>query len=128
MTAIVNAIRRGDVWLVELDPARGTEANKTRPAIVVSNNGVNNAARASSKGGVVTLVPLTSNTSRIHDFQALIHAGAATGLSVDSKAQCEQLRSVHVGRLVSRLGAISAEELAAVEDALVVQLNLEQAW
>lgn len=57
-------MRRGDIWLFDLDPVRGGEANKARPAIVVSNDGANQAATRRGSG-VVTVVPLTTNTSTV---------------------------------------------------------------
>ena len=78
-------MRRGEIRLVELGPVRGSEANKTRPAVIVSNDGANAQATRSDRA-VVTVVPLTSNTSRIHAFQVLLPA-AACGLDRASKAQ-----------------------------------------
>lgn len=57
-------MRRGEVRLVDLDPVRGSEANKQRPAVVVSNDRANAVAQRLERG-VVTVVPLTSNTARI---------------------------------------------------------------
>ena len=83
-------MRRGEVRLVDLDPVRGSEANKRRPAVVVSNDRANAAAERLGRG-VVTVVPLTSNTARVFPFQVLIPAEAG-GLRIASKAQAEQVR------------------------------------
>ena len=53
---------RGEIRLIDLDPARGAEANKRRPAVIVSNDGANRAA-ARLRRGVVTVVPITSKAS-----------------------------------------------------------------
>lgn len=59
-------MRRGEIRLVDLDPTSGAEANnKRRPAIVVSNDGANTTAQRLGRG-VVTVVPVTSNTTNIH--------------------------------------------------------------
>jgi mRNA interferase MazF len=116
-------MRRGDVWYVDLDPAEGSEANKTRRCVIVSNNARNLASQRSGRG-VVTVVPLTKNTGRVLDFQALIPAEPGNGLEFDSKAQCEQVRSVDIQRLSSRLGSISREHLAAIEQGLLIHLDL----
>ena len=81
-------MRRGDVYWVDLEPARGSEANKTRPAVIVSNDAANRAARRTGRG-VVTVVPITSNVGRVYPFQVLLRA-ADCGLTADSKAQAEQ--------------------------------------
>jgi mRNA interferase MazF len=113
---------RGEVRLVDLEPTRGSEANKRRPAIVVSNDRANAAASRLGRG-VVTVVPVTSNTVRIHPFQALLPA-AETGLKVDSKAQAEQVRSVAVERIGHVLGRVPGPLMARVDDALRLHLQL----
>ena len=54
-------MRRGQIRLVDFDPAQGSEANKRRPAVIVSNDGANTTAERLGRG-VVTVVPVTSNT------------------------------------------------------------------
>src|SRR5258708_37732358 len=89
-------MRRGEIVTISLDPVRGSEASKTRPAIVVSNDAAN-ATAARLGRGVITVGPVTSNTARIYPFQVLLPAGQ-TGLRQDSKAQAEKVRSVAVER------------------------------
>ena len=115
-------MRRGEIRLVDLDPARGNEANKRRPAIVVSNDRANAAAERSGRG-VVTVVPLTSIVSRIYPFQVLI-PGDASGLRADSKAQAEQVRSVSVDRLGTALGQVPAGAMERLDAALRLHLAL----
>jgi mRNA interferase MazF len=115
-------MRRGEIRLVDLDPARGNEASKLRPAIVVSNDRAN-AAAARTGRGVVTVVPVTSNVSRVHPFQVLIPQ-AGSGLRVDSKAQAEQVRSVSADRLGGALGHVPAGVMDQVDAALRLHLAL----
>ncbi len=81
------------------------EANRRRPAVIVSNDNAN-ATAARLGRGVVTVVPVTSNTTRVFPFQVLLPA-AETGIHVDSKAQAEQVRSVSVERLGRVIGRLS---------------------
>jgi mRNA interferase MazF len=113
---------RGEIWQVDLDPVRGSEANKARPAIVVSNDRANAAATRLGRG-VVTVVPVTSSVAKVYPFQVLLPA-ATSGLAVDSKAQAEQIRSVATERLRHRMGRISPTELAAIDQALRLHLDL----
>jgi len=113
---------RGEIRLVDLDPARGPEANKRRPAIVVSNDAVNSTAARLGRG-VVTVVPITSNVERVYPFQVLLPAGTG-GLPRDSKAQAEQVRSIATERVGQRIGALPSTELAAVDVALRLHLAL----
>jgi mRNA interferase MazF len=113
-------MRRAEIWLVDLDPARGAEANKRRPAVIVSNDAANRTATKLGRG-VLTVVPVTSNVQRVYPFQVLLPSGTA-GLSHDSKAQAEQVRSIAAERMVKRLGNVSAEIMASIDDALRLHL------
>ncbi|MET3808667.1 mRNA interferase MazF [Nakamurella sp. UYEF19] len=115
-------MRRGEIRLVDLDPVRGSEANKQRPAVVVSNDRANSVAQRLGRG-VVTVVPLTSNVARVFPFQVLIPADIV-GLRVASKAQAEQVRSVAVERVGPSLGLLQASLLAEIDDALRLHLDL----
>ncbi|AEF38085.1 MAG: type II toxin-antitoxin system PemK/MazF family toxin [Mycolicibacter algericus] len=115
-------MRRGDIWQVDFDPTRGSEANKYRPAVVVSNDRANATAGRLGRG-VVTVVPVTSNTATVYPFQVLLPA-TSTGLAVDSKAQAEQIRSVAVERLQRRIGRLPAIELTQLDEALRLHLDL----
>lgn len=115
-------MRRGDIHLVDLEPARGSEANKVRPAVIVSNNAANLSVESNGRG-VVTVVPLTSNTARVLTFQALLHA-AESGLPRDSKAQCEQVRAVSLDRVLKRVGTVPRQRMTEIDTALRRHLAL----
>jgi mRNA interferase MazF len=115
-------MRRGEIYWVDLEPARGTEANKTRPAVIVSNDAANRAAERRG-GGVVTVVPVTSRVDRVFPFQVLLIA-AECGLPSDSKAQAEQVRAVAAERLRERVGAVPDVSLRQIDDALRLHLAL----
>lgn len=115
-------MRRGEIRLVDLDPVRGSEADKRRPAVIVSNDGANTAAERMSRG-VITVVPVTSNVKRVFPFQVLLHA-ASTGLDRDSKAQAEQVRSVAIERIGPHLGTLRDDHVAALDEALRLHLAL----
>ena len=115
-------MQRGEIRLVDLEPVRGSEADKGRPAVIVSNDGANLAAARLGRG-VVTVVPVTSATDRVYPFQVLLRA-AGTGLRDDSKAQAEQVRAVAVERLGARVGMLSPALMADLDEALRLHLAL----
>jgi mRNA interferase MazF len=115
-------MRRGDIVAVSLDPARGSEAGKTRPAVVVSNDAANSTAARLGRG-VITVVPITSNIAHMYPFQVLLRADQ-TGLRQDSKAQAEQIRSVAVERIGKQIGRLPATVMADLDEALRVHLAL----
>jgi len=116
-------MRRGQVRLTDLEPARGSEADKCRPAVIVSNDHANATATRLGRG-VITVVPVTSNVRRVFPFQVMLPA-ELTGLSVDSKAQAEQVRSVAVERIGPVLGHLPAELVAELDEALRLHLHLQ---
>ena len=115
-------MRRGEIRLVDLDPTRGAEADKRRPAVIVSNDGANLTAERLNRG-VVTVVPVTSSTAQVFPFQVLLDA-AVTGLDRDSKAQAEQVRSVAVERVGPLVGTLTVELSSALDEALRLHLAL----
>lgn len=106
-------MRRGDVYWVDFDPARGGEITKRRPAVIVSNDA---AARAQNR---VQVVPLTTNVSRVFRWEALVQVGGTP-----QKALADQVRTVAKERLHERIGSLSPTDLLAVERAIRVQLGL----
>ena len=115
-------MRRGDIHAVDLEPTRGAEADKRRPAVIVSNDVANATARRLGRG-VITVVPVTSNIEKIYPFQVLL-AAAATGLDRDSKAQAEQIRSIAVERVGDRLGVVPNALMLEIDEALRLHLVL----
>ena len=115
-------MRRGEIRLVDLDPVRGSEADKRRPAVIVSNDEANVTA-SQLRRGVLTVVPMTSNVERIYPFQVLVPAGSS-GLRRDSKAQAEQVRSVAFERLGQLVGQVPSPIMAMLDDALRIHLAL----
>jgi len=115
-------MRRGEIRIVDLDPVSGSEASKRRPAVIVSNDGANRTADRLGRG-VVTVVPVTSNTTRVYPFQVLLDT-ARTGLGWDSKAQAEQVRSVAVKRVGERVGLVTGDLLTDLDEALRLHVAL----
>lgn len=117
-------MRRGEIRIVELDPARGSEAAKTRPAVLVSNDVANSTAVRLGRG-VVTVVPVTSNVEKIYPFHVFLTA-ESTGLPRDSKAQAEQVRSVAVERVGARCGLLPPPLVRQLDEALRLHLALDE--
>ena len=111
-------MQRGDIYFAQLDPTRGAEIRKTRPVVIVSNDIANRA------GSLVTVVPLSSNVSRVFPFEVAVSA-AQSGLPKDSKAMAQQVRTVDKARLANtKSGMLPAAQLTALDVALRLHLAL----
>jgi mRNA interferase MazF len=99
------------VILVNLDPTVGVEIRKTRPAVVLSNDSINQFSQ------LVVVVPLTKNTARLSPSHVVIPKGVAR-LTFASKVVTEQIKAVDKQRIVRRLGSLTPAVLAQVERAL----------
>jgi len=108
---------RGEIYLVCLDPKIGSEINKTRPALIISNDINNQAAQT------VTVIPITSITEKVYPFETLLPS-QESGLSKDSKAKCNQIRTIDKKRLVKSLGKVSVEKLKEIEGSLLIHLGM----
>ncbi|MGI5443300.1 type II toxin-antitoxin system PemK/MazF family toxin [Streptomyces shenzhenensis] len=115
-------MKRGDIYLVDLEPVVGHEANKKRPAVLVTNDAANRMADRAGRG-VLAVVPVTSNVTHVRTFQVMLHA-ADCGLKRDSKAQCEQIRALDFSRFGPRIGAVPPQAMKDIDRALRQQLAL----
>lgn len=95
-------VKRGEIWLVKLDPTVGSEIQKSRPCVVVSPNEMNTHLRT------VMVAPMTSKGFAAPFRVPLTHAGTK-GLIV-----LDQMRAVDKLRLVQKLGSVSAKTLTLV--------------
>lgn len=111
-------MKRGDIYYAHLDPTIGAEINKKRPVLIVSNNANNHHA------STLTVVPITSNTSKVYPFEVLLEA-KDSGLSKRSKAQCHQVRTVSKIRITGKkAGCVNLEIMVRVDSALKLHLDL----
>lgn len=112
--------KRGEIWMVSLDPTRGDEIKKRRPAVVVSSTGLGRLR-------LRIVVPLTSSWRgdlASSYWMVPIPASAMNGLSQDSTADAFQLRSVSLERFAGKRGQLEADLLEQVAAAVGVVIEL----
>ncbi len=112
-------MRRGEVWLINLDPTVGSEIRKTRPAIIVSDDTI----------GILPLkviVPVTDWKEHyaVAPWMVKLDADSRNGLAKPSAADSFQVRSVSQERFVQQIGKISDHHLRQIAEALAVVLRI----
>ena len=108
-----HAPRRGDVWLVSFDPAIGGEIQKTRPAVVLSNDTANALLNR------VQVVPVSSQVGRLYPAEAYVTLNGER-----RKAMADQITTASKRRLQRRLGVLGKQDLEAVGRVVRLQLGL----
>jgi len=106
--------KRGEVWWVNFNPARGTEIQKNRPAVVLSIDLSNKYLRRQQ------VIPFTSNVSKVYSGECLVVVQ-----SQECKAMTDQIRTVDVDRFGKRIQKLDAEDLRMVERIVKTQLGLD---
>ncbi len=111
-------MKRGDIYYADLNPTVGSEINKRRPVLIVSNDANNRAANT------VTVLPITSNIAKVFPFEVAL-SREDSGLPKDSKAQAQQIRTIAKERITGQpAGRLNPEKMWAVENAIRLHLAL----
>jgi len=103
------------VWWVSFDPSVGGEIQKTRPAVVVSNDSANAALNR------VIVVPISSQVAKIYPGEAQITLNGQ-----QRKAMADQIMTASKQRLKNKLGTLSRADVSAVENAVLLQLAIRR--
>lgn len=110
-------IRRGDIYTVDLEPVRGAEQGKARPAVIIQNDIGNRYSPT------VIVAAITSALRPNFDVNVIVHAPEG-GLAHDSTVLLNQIRTVDRSRLGRYWGRIAPETMARIDQALLISLGL----
>lgn len=107
------APQRGEVWLISFDPSLGGEVQKTRPAMVLSNDAANAVLNR------VQVVPISSSVERLYPAEAYVTVNGRK-----RKAMADQITTASTLRLRRRMSQLTSDDVDAVARAVRVQLGL----
>jgi len=112
-------MRRGEIWLIDLEPTVGAEIKKTRPAVIVNSD-------ALGKLPLSIIVPITDwkDHYSVAPWMVQIKPNNTNGLSKVSSADCFQVRSVSQTRFVKKLGVLKSETMKEIIEGLSAVLEL----
>jgi mRNA interferase MazF len=112
-------IRRGEIYLADLDPVRGHEQAVTRPVFIIQSD----IGNQYSSTTIVAAI-----TSRISKKRLPTHVEVSTqesGLPKDSVVLLEQIRTLDKERLIRKMGGLLSQKMKEVNWALHKSLDLE---
>ena len=107
-------MKRGSVWWVEFNLSVGSEIQKTRPAVIVSNDTANKYLAR------VVVVPLTSNISRLYPGEAVVTVNGSS-----NKAMTDQIMSADKSRLKRKIAELSDDDMISIETAMKTFFSLQ---
>lgn len=111
-------VKRGETWLADLNPTRGSEQAGTRPVLIFQNNLINKYTTT------ILTIPLTTNLRRASLPSCVQISKGEGGLASDSVALCHQLRVLDKTRLTRRLGAVSPKTISAIESCVKFTMGM----
>lgn len=106
-------MKRGEIWWIKAGDSTGSEQRNNRPGIIVSNDVCNTFSPT------IQMVPLTTARKKPLPTHVIITSG-----SRPSTAMCEQIITVDKDRLMSYMGHVYDHEMAAIEEAMKIQLGM----
>lgn len=110
-------IKRGEIYWVDLEPVRGSEMKKIRPALVISNNLINEHA------SVIIICPITDSLGKVSPIHVPFLKGEAN-LEKDSIVHCGQVRAIDKERIMNFLGRVSESKMIEIEKGLHLAMAL----
>jgi mRNA interferase MazF len=112
-------MKQNEIWLIDLDPTKGAEIQKKRPAIIVNDD-------ALGKLPLKIVIPITDWKDRysIAPWMVRIIPNTSNGLNKDSAADCFQVRSISKERLLVKLGTIDSNIHDEIKEALKKVLSM----
>lgn len=105
--------KRGEVYWVNLDPTVGSEINKRRPCVVISNDSGNEISRR------VIVAPITSSVKQVYPFEVKVDIQGKQG-----KALLDQVRSIDKQRLCGKIIHLDKTVMQCIDRALKISLGL----
>ncbi|ODS30089.1 MAG: transcriptional modulator [Candidatus Scalindua rubra] len=110
--------KRGELWLVNFNPARGSEQSGIRPALIIQND-------VGNRVGTTTIIAAITSSVQDYPICVNIEPNKKNGLQTLSSIKLNQILTISIDRLIKRLGRITLEQISLVNRAIKISLELE---
>ncbi|MDD4049702.1 MAG: type II toxin-antitoxin system PemK/MazF family toxin [Candidatus ainarchaeum sp.] len=110
-------IKKGEIYLINLDPVIDSEQGKTRPCLIIQNNIGNKYSQNT------IIASITSKIDKEYPFLVKIDKGVAN-LPKDSFVQLDQIRTISVKRIIKKIGSLPKDIMLKINVALKNSLDL----
>lgn len=111
-------VKRGEIWLADLNPVRGSEQAGVRPVLIFQNNTINRFTTT------VLAIPFTTNLRRASLPSCVRISKDEGGLTNDSVALCHQLRALDKIRLQRKLGTVRQDTLSTIDNCVLSTMGI----
>ena len=113
----MTACRRGEIWMVNFNPGRGSEQRGIRPSLILQNDTGNQYSST-------TIVAAITSTLKKYPVTVILDQ-RATGLTAKSMVNLAQILTIDKGRLIQKMGNVGVDKMREVDEAVRVSLGLE---
>lgn len=115
---MMKEVKRGEIWIVNLDPTIGSEIKKSRPAVIIQND-------IGNKYSPLTIIaPITSqNTDKIYPIEVLLNQ-KNSGIETESKVLLNQIRAIDKERLIKKVAIVNEETISKIDQSIKISLGL----
>ena len=111
-------LKRGEIWIADLEPTFGYEQAGVRPVLIIQNNLVTRYSKT------VLAIPITTNLQRSRHPSSISVASGDGGLQADSVLLCHQMRALDATRIRFRIGELDETTIRRVESAVLFSVGI----
>ena len=110
-------IKRGQIWLANLEGIQGSEQGGTRPCLIIQND-------MGNKHSPTTIIAIITSRKTKANLPTHHWIESECGLALRSMVECEQLRTIDKKRLISFYGELTKSEMAIINEKLKISLAI----
>lgn len=113
-------LKKYEIWITDMNPAKGAEPGKIRPVVIVQSNLLNNLGHFST-----IVCPVSSQKRDINKLRISVEASSANGLRRPSSILLDQITAIDLSRLKEKIGVLEKKYHSGIKETLTLILDIE---